>query len=73
MTTTEQSSIDQLIINKPYEEPENHWSYNPATKKFSRAPGRCPAGYLIAQGDSKTFDDQASSSKSLLSIAFVHV
>ena len=55
--TTEQSSIDQLIINKPYEEPENHWSYNPATKKFSRAPGRRPAGYLIASGDSKTFDD----------------
>ena len=53
----EQSSIDQLIINKPYEEPAEHWSYSRETQKFSRATGRRPAGYLIASGDSKTFDD----------------
>ena len=53
----EQSTIDQLIINKPYEEPKKYWRYNPATKRFSREPGRRPAGYLIASGDSKTFDD----------------
>ena len=53
----EQSTIDQLIINKPYEEPAEHWSYNRETRKFSRQPGRRPAGYLIASGDSKTFDD----------------
>ncbi len=53
----EQSTIDRLIINKPYEEPTEHWSYNRETRKFSRKPGRRPAGYLIASGDSKTFDD----------------
>ena len=53
----EQSSIDQLIINKPYEEPAEHWSYNRERRTFSRPAGRRPAGYLIASGDSKTFDD----------------
>ena len=53
----EQSSIDQLIINKPYEAPAEHWSYNRERRTFSRAKGRRSAGYLIASGDSKTFDD----------------
>ena len=53
----EQSTIDRLIINKPYEEPAEHWRYNRETRKFSREPGRRPAGYVIASGDSKTFDD----------------
>ena len=53
----ERSSIDQLIINKPYEEPAEHWTYNRERRTFSRARDRRPAGYLIASGDSKTFDD----------------
>ncbi len=53
----EQQSIDQLIINKPYEEPEEYWSYNREKRTFSRQQGRRSAGYLIASGDSKTFDD----------------
>ncbi len=53
----EQSSIDRLIINRPYEEPAEHWSYSRERRTFSRAAGRRPAGYLIASGDSKTFDD----------------
>ena len=53
----EQTTIDRLIINKPYEEPKKHWKYNREKRKFSREPGRRPAGYLIASGDSKTFDD----------------
>ena len=53
----ERATIDQLIINKPYEEPKEHWRYNRETRKFSREPGRRRAGYLIASGDSKTFDD----------------
>ena len=52
-----QASIDQLIINRPYEEPEEHWSYSREERTFSRVGGRRPAGYLIASGDSKTFDD----------------
>ena len=53
----EQSTIDRLIINKPYEEPKEYWNYNRETRKFCRKLGRRPAGYLIASGDSKTFDD----------------
>ncbi len=53
----ERSSINQLTINKPYEEPAEHWRYNRDRRTFSRAAGRRPAGYLIASGDSKTFDD----------------
>ena len=53
----EQSSIDRLIINKPYEEPAEHWRYNREKRTFSREAGRRLAGYLIASGDSKTFDD----------------
>ena len=53
----EQTSIDQLIINKPYEEPGEHWRYNRDRRTFSRRPGRRSAGYLIASGDSQTFDD----------------
>ena len=40
----EQSTIDRLIINKPYEEPAEHWRYNRETRKFSREPGRRPIG-----------------------------
>ena len=53
----EQQSIDQLIINRPYGEPGEHWSYNREKRTFSRQQGRRSAGYLIASGDSKTFDD----------------
>ena len=53
----EQSTIDQLIINRPYEEPEQHWRYNRERRTFSRQGGRRSAGYLIASGDSRTFDD----------------
>ena len=53
----EQSTIDQLIINRPYAEPKKHWRYNRHTRKFSRQPGRRPAGYLVASKDSKSFDD----------------
>ncbi len=53
----EKTAIDQLIINKPYEEPAEHWKYNREKRTFSREPGRRSAGYLIASGDSKTFDD----------------
>ena len=50
-------TISQLIINSPYEEPKQHWSYDRETRKFNLADGRRPAGYVIASADSKTFDD----------------
>ncbi len=40
------STIDQLIINPPYEEPKQYWSYDRETRLFALKDGRRPAGYL---------------------------
>lgn len=50
-------TIDQLIINSPYEEPREHWKYDRESRLFSRVPGRREAGYIRASESSKTFDD----------------
>ena len=50
-------NIDKLIINSPYEEPKEHWSYDRATRTFSRVYGRRPAGYVMATPNSRSFDD----------------
>src|SRR5207245_2741992 len=39
-------TIDQLIINSPYEEPREYWKRDSESKLFSRVPGRRPAGYI---------------------------
>ena len=52
-----QSTIDRLTVNSPYEEPARHWRYDRATRLFDLAPGRRPAGYVIASPDSRAFDD----------------
>jgi type III restriction enzyme len=46
-----------LIINSPYEKPGRHWRYERETRSFDLAEGRRPAGYVVALGDSKAFDD----------------
>lgn len=51
------STIDQLIINSPYEEPAQYWSYDRETRSFIQKEGRRPAGYIIASEGSKSFDD----------------
>lgn len=51
------ATIDRLIINSPYEEPTQHWRYDRETLSFDLAAGRRPAGYVVATGDSKAFDD----------------
>ena len=51
------TSIDQLIINSPYEEPKHYWSYDRETRTFSLKDGRRPAGYVIASESSRAFDD----------------
>lgn len=53
----EKSTIDQLIINSPYEEPGHYWSYNRETRLFSLKEGRRPAGYVIASERSMASDD----------------
>ena len=52
----EQSSIDRLIINKLYDEPQKYWRYDRERRTFSRKQGRRPAGYLKASGNSRAFD-----------------
>jgi type III restriction enzyme len=51
------NKIDQLIINSPFEEPAEHWTYDRTYRLFTRESGRRPAGYLIASADSQGFDD----------------
>jgi type III restriction enzyme len=51
------TTIDRLIINSPYEEPQRHWRYDRGTRLFDLADGRRPAGYVMASPDSKAFDD----------------
>jgi type III restriction enzyme len=50
-------TIDQLIINSPYEEPRQHWMYDRESRSFSRGEGRRPAGFVRATPGSKAFDD----------------
>lgn len=49
--------IDRLIINSPYTEPTQHWSYDRLSRQFELVKGRRKAGYLIATPDSTSFDD----------------
>ena len=51
------TTIDRLVITSPYEEPARHWKYERETRLFDLAEGRRPAGYVVASGDSKAFDD----------------
>ena len=37
-------TIDQLILNSPYEEPREHWRYHRETRLFTREPEREKGG-----------------------------
>lgn len=50
-------TIAQLIINSPYDEPGQHYKYDPSARMFSLAEGRRPAGYVVATPGSRRFDD----------------
>src|SRR5437588_2965567 len=56
-TQAASETIDQLIISSPYDEPREHWKYDRETRRFTREPGRRPAGYVRASDASKSFDD----------------
>jgi type III restriction enzyme len=49
--------IDQLIINSPYEEPKEHWTYNTSTQAFDRISGRRSAGYFVAGQGVNQYND----------------
>src|SRR3989441_4834308 len=54
----ERKSIDRLIINSPYEEPQRYWRYNRESRTFTLVEEeRRPAGYVVASEGSKAFDD----------------
>ncbi|HET7488090.1 MAG TPA: DEAD/DEAH box helicase family protein [Acidimicrobiales bacterium] len=58
MTTESVATIDRLIVNSPYVEPERHWLYDRETRRFTLVEGeRRPAGYVVATPGSKSFDD----------------
>lgn len=52
-----QTTIDRLIINPPYGEPGRHWRHEREAPLFDLVEGRHPAGYVVASGDPKAFDD----------------
>ena len=52
-----QGTIDRLIINSPYDEPNQHWHYDRETRLFSLVQGRRKAGYVVASVSSRSFDD----------------
>src|SRR5258708_23860407 len=56
-TQVPSATIDQLIISSPYAAPGEHWKYDRETRRFTREPGRRPAGYVRASDASKSFDD----------------
>ena len=51
------ATIDRLIINSPYKEPARYWKYEREPRLFDLTEGRRPAGYVVASGNSKAFDD----------------
>ncbi len=54
----EQKTIDRLIINSPYKEPDKYWRYNRESRTFTFVEGeRRPAGYVVASESSRSFDD----------------
>lgn len=51
-------TIDRLIINSPYKEPDKYWRYNRESRTFTLVEGeRRPAGYVVASESSRSFDD----------------
>ena len=52
-----QATINQLVINSPYEEPSQHWKYCREAQSFDLREGRRPAGYMVASQNSRAFDD----------------
>ena len=50
-------TIDKLIVNSPYREPEQHWNYERESRSFALKSGRRPAGYVTATPGAQAFDD----------------
>ncbi|WP_303997786.1 BPTD_3080 family restriction endonuclease [Megamonas hypermegale] len=51
------ASIDKLIINSAFKEPQYHWKYDINKQTFVKENGRRPAGYFIAGQGSNAYND----------------
>jgi len=51
------ATIDKLIINSAFREPECHWKYDMQAQSFEREAGRRPAGYFIAGQGTNQYND----------------
>ena len=54
------STIDRLIVNPPLRGAGAPLAFRPHDPPVRLAPGRRPAGYVVASEDSRTFDDRRS-------------
>lgn len=52
-----QATIDHLIINSPYTEPQAYWKRDPSTLLFDKVEGRRPAGYFVATPGANPVND----------------
>lgn len=50
-------TIDKLIINSAYREPEYFWKRNNDTQSFDKVEGRRPAGFFVAGQGSNAYND----------------
>ena len=50
-------TIDKLIINSAYREPEHYWKRNNDTQSFDMANGRRPAGFFVAGQGTNAYND----------------
>ena len=50
----QEPAIDKLILSSPYDEPTEHWHYNPEVEQFEKRQGRRPASFVRRVQGSKT-------------------
>lgn len=51
------NTIDKLIINSAFREPEHYWKYDLNSQSFIMEDGRRPAGYMVADPHAKAYND----------------
>lgn len=49
-------TIDRLIVNRPFEEPTRHWTFDQSSGQFQLKDGRRPAGFVRASGSGRIDD-----------------
>ena len=52
----QEPTIDKLILSSPYDEPTEHWHYNPEVEQFEKRQGRRPASFVRRIQGSRSTD-----------------